>query len=101
MATFQTQLPLDEQADALNGLTLAYTIEALLERSLRNLGFINSSSQVQPLPFVNANLYQLAVQYYQDWTMWELIRDANNLDDYLVPGIAYLIIPPNPNQVIA
>ena len=44
---------------------------------------------------MNANLFVLAAQYYQDATQWILIALANGLDDPFVAGPVTLTIPDN------
>lgn len=44
---------------------------------------------------MNANLFALAAQYYQDATQWILIALANGLDDPFVTGPVTLTIPDN------
>lgn len=47
------------------------------------------------ITMMNANLFALAAQYYNDATQWVLIALANGLKDPFVPGQVTLIIPAN------
>lgn len=68
----------------------------LLQSILTNLGtnisLINEGNQGQTITVNNANLYQLAAQYYSDATQWTTIAEANGLDDPLVTGGALIRI---------
>lgn len=44
---------------------------------------------------MNANLFALAAQYYNDATQWVIIALANGLKDPFVPGQVTLTIPAN------
>lgn len=44
---------------------------------------------------MNANLFALAAQYYNDATKWIIIAQANGLTDPFVSGQVRLIIPVN------
>lgn len=47
------------------------------------------------ITLMNANLFALAAQYYNDATKWILIAQANGLTDPFVFGQVNLIIPAN------
>lgn len=54
---------------------------------------------ITTLEAVNANLFQLAEQYYGDATQWVRISDLNAqggvAPDFLIAGSATLMIPPS------
>lgn len=87
---------LDEQSAAFDELTNLYKIQFELDRMLKNLALINNSPNAEKIILANANLYELAAKYYGDWTLWQVIQKANNLTDFIVPGIHTIIIPPKP-----
>lgn len=89
---------LDKQSLAFDQLVMEYRVSYLLQRIIKNLALINSSPDSQKVIVANANLYQLAAQYYGDWTLWQTIQKANNLTDFIVDGIDTLIIPPKPTS---
>lgn len=47
------------------------------------------------ITIMNANLFALAAQYYNDATQWIVIAQANGLTDPFLAGQMTLIIPAN------
>ena len=86
-------LPLDQQSADFDQLTNLYQMQFLTARLNKNFALLQKPPNAQTVTLINANLYQLAAQYYGDPFLWTLIRDANNLNDFIVSGIATLIIP--------
>lgn len=73
-----------------------YQLQAVLVRMNRNLLLINSTSNGQVITVNNANLFQLASQYYGDATKWTAIAIANNLNDPQIQGTgAVTLVIPN------
>ena len=100
-APVRTNLPstlsLDVQSNDFDQIVTLYQIQYLTIRMSKNLSLINSATNSQKVTLINANLYGLAAEYYNDATLWTLIRDANNLNDFIATGLQTLLIPPNPS----
>ncbi len=63
-----------------------FLLQSILTNINTNLALINEGSQGQTIIVNNANLYQLAAQYYSDATQWTTIAEANGLDSPFVSG---------------
>lgn len=74
---------------------------AILYSNLFTLSSALGINQTVPLAIItvsNPNLPQLASQYYGDASLWQLIAQANNLQDMFVTGTYTLIIPQSNTQ---
>lgn len=91
----------DQVAEQLDTLTNLYLLNNLLIEIQKNLNFLLQGTQGTIISVNGANLFQLAEKYYNDWTLWTAIANANNLIDSIVlPNDApiNLIIPQNPKN---
>lgn len=75
-----------QSAAAINLSTQLATMNNLL-----NQGTV---AQQTTITATNPNLMTLATQYYGDASLWPLIAQANNLQDFLPIGTFSLVIPP-------
>lgn len=90
MSTIDTdnnQIALDMQE-----LANLYQLQAILNAMLDNLILISEGASGEKIVVSNANLYQLAAQYYNDPLQWTTIAQANGLDDPQVTGGALINI---------
>jgi hypothetical protein len=44
----------------------------------------------------DTSLFHIASREYKNALLWNIIADANDLDDYIITGTVQLIIPPKP-----
>lgn len=75
---------MDLQAEDFDKLNRLYQMRSLLSSMSRNINLITQGAQGQTIVVENANLYQLAAQYYGDATKWTAIAQANGLSDPIV-----------------
>lgn len=75
---------MDLQAIDFEKLNNLYQMRTLLSSMAININLINQGAQGQTILVANANLYQLAAQYYGDATKWTAIAQANGLSDPVV-----------------
>jgi nucleoid-associated protein YgaU len=73
-----------------------YQLQAVLERMIKNIQLINSAPNAIFLTVSNANLFNLALQYYGDTDYWVTIAEANSLTSNLITEETTIIIPPKP-----
>lgn len=85
--------PDDQLAANLSALASLYNLKAYLQRMQINLNLIKSQGG-QVVYVTNANLFRLAVTYYDNALMWTTIAIANGLNDPHVYETTALIIPP-------
>ncbi len=88
----------DVIASDLNAIANLNLLSNILIEMQKNLTLINTGVSAQVITVTNANLFQLAAQYYGDATEWTTIANANNLVDTMTPqGVTMpLIIPSVP-----
>jgi hypothetical protein len=76
--------PMNLQASDLEKLNNLYLMRSLLTNMQTNIYLIEQGASGQIITVNNANLYQLAAQYYGDATKWNTIAQANGLIDPVV-----------------
>lgn len=84
--------------EKLNNLTL---MQSLLQNMETNIYLIEQGSTGQIIQVSNANLFQLAAQYYGDATKWTAIAQANGLSDPVVQATITLTLNNNTRLVVA
>lgn len=89
---------LSAQAAASIELWQLYQVENLVARVQKNISLIDTPPNAQQITIIGGNLFQLAVQYYGDFTQWALIAQANGIFDPMLVGQNTLLIPPLNNQ---
>lgn len=72
---------MDLQARDLESIYNLQKMQSLLDAMARNINLIQKGAQGKVITVSNANLYQLAAQYYGDATKWTSIAQANGLND--------------------
>jgi len=72
------------QAQNLEQLNNLYLMQSLLTNMQTNIYLIEQGAAGQIIQVSNANLFQLAAQYYGDATLWTTIAEANGLTDPVV-----------------
>ncbi|HNC11739.1 MAG TPA: LysM peptidoglycan-binding domain-containing protein [Cyclobacteriaceae bacterium] len=76
-------------------LSDCYILQNLLVQMQTNINLIQQGTTGVTLTVNGADLFQLAVKYYNDATLWTTIARANNLTDpYIQPGTPRTIIIP-------
>jgi hypothetical protein len=75
---------MDLQALDFQKLNNLYQMRSILTAMAININLITQGAQGQTITVANANLYQLAAQYYGDATKWTAIAKANGLSDPVV-----------------
>lgn len=87
-----------------------YRVEAILVNMQTNILLIQQGAQGKIVTVQNANLFQLAAQYYGDATLWNTIATANGLyDPFVTTGVISSVIvniggsdyPDNPPIIIS
>lgn len=88
----------DVIAKDINSLANINQLKNILIEMSKNLTLVNTGVNAQIITVTNANLFQLAAQYYQDATEWTTIANANNMYDAMTPEniTLSLIIPTVP-----
>lgn len=88
------------QAQGLSTLEQLYLLQDTLSAYvIKNILLVGASPLSKIVPYINPNLYKIAVTYYGDADLWTAIARANNFTDPVIfnPGVTYnLLIPPKP-----
>lgn len=77
----------------------AYKLENIrftLQRAQKNLTATTSTPNADTTQVSGTTLYQVALDWYGDATLWDVIAAANGLTDPIITGIQTLTIPPRP-----
>lgn len=72
------------QASDFQTLNNLYQMQSLLTNMQTNIYLIDQGAVGQIIQVTNANLFQLAAQYYGDATLWTTIAQANGLHDPVI-----------------
>jgi hypothetical protein len=92
--------PLNEQAKDMDTLSNLYKLQSILTNMNTNIILIEEGATGQSITVNNANLYQLASQFYGNANLWTTIAEANGLVDPYVTGgsvMAVSIVDPGEN----
>ena len=90
------ELPNYQNAEQSNELySTAYRTLFYMSRIVQNLNNLNNYPNVKQVTFINPNLYDIAAQYYNDATKWNVIAQANNVNSPFLTGQYVLSIPDN------
>lgn len=84
--------PMNQQAADFEKLNNLYQMRSLMFAMARNINLISQGAQGQTIIVANANLYQLAAQYYGDATKWTAIAQANGLSDPVVQPTIFVAL---------
>jgi hypothetical protein len=83
---------MDVQAQELEKLNNLLLMQSLLTNMETNIYLIEQGSVGKTITVSNANLFQLAAQYYGDATKWTAIAQANGLSDPMIEATINLRI---------
>lgn len=90
------ELPNYENAAEANNLyATAYKTLFYMTRIIQNLNNLSNYPNVKKATFINPNLYEIAAQFYNDATKWNVIAQANNVNTPFLTGQYLLAIPDN------
>lgn len=84
------------ESEQLSQLSACYEISYALERMAKNIALINAGVNAQQVTVNNTTLLQVAVEYYQDQSLWTYIAQVNGLIDFEIIAPVTLSIPPKP-----
>jgi len=85
-----------QESEQLSQLNAAYEIAYSLERMYKNILLINAGVNAKQINVNNTTLFQVAVQEYDDATLWTYIAQVNGLIDFEIASPITLNIPPKP-----
>lgn len=82
----------DVLATNIEELAELYLLQSILNNMQNNLSLISEGATGQTVIMTNANLFQVATQYYGDPNQWVTIADANGLSSPYATGGTILSI---------
>jgi hypothetical protein len=88
------------ESQEVNKLNANYEISFALERMRKNILLINSGINAKQIYVSNTTLFQVALDEYDDATLWTYLADVNHLLDFDIGGIQLLIVPPKPQNSV-